>query len=167
MTVAELERLEARPPAPSQLAPVESVEDQQSVTPSPTIPPAQEIDSVHTEAQPAAAGADPAQSEVAAEPATTKARRKRAKAVPPQDEWGFFDGAQKFVTIWNQLDVNINRGFAPAKEHCCRPASEVDAGAVSRGSTERAHEPRQAFTSGQLAHSAARSKLTSRRISAL
>jgi hypothetical protein len=111
----DAERLEARPPAPSQLAPVESVEDQQSVTPSPTIPPAQEIDSVHTEAQPAAAVADPAQSEVAAEPATTKARRKRAKAVPPQDEWGFFDPDQcGFAALIEKLEEVTDKDDKPA-----------------------------------------------------
>jgi len=110
----DAERLEARPTPTSGPAPAHYVEIQQIVTPSETLSPADETDTAPIDAQ-AETVADPAESEAAVEPATTKPRRKRAKAVPPQDEWGFFDPDQcGFAALIEKLEEVTDKDDKPA-----------------------------------------------------
>lgn len=75
--------------------------------------------------------------------------------------------AEQVVVIGHQLQVDVDRRLAPAKQDRGDTAREVNARLGGRGSAESAHEPREGFAIRQPAHAAARSKLTSRRIKAL
>jgi hypothetical protein len=63
--------------------------------------------------------------------------------------------------------VDVHGRATPAVHDGGRAAGEVDGRRCTGGSTELAHERADALRIGQVAHSAARSKLTRRRISAL
>ena len=77
------------------------------------------------------------------------------------------DRPQEVIGLPDEPDVYIDRRAAPAEEDGGRTAGEV-AGAVDIGcGSELTHEARDPFGVRYIAHSAARSKLTSRRTSAL
>ena len=65
------------------------------------------------------------------------------------------------------IDVDVDSARPPCEQHGRRASGEVDAAGRTRARRKVAHEAVQAFGVYGLTHSAARSKLTSRRMSAL
>ncbi len=79
----------------------------------------------------------------------------------------FDHGSQDFVSIGLDPQVDIDRRFTPAVEHGGGATCEVNGSRSARETTERAHQLPHPPGVGYRAHSAALSKLTSRRMSAL
>src|SRR5437899_12887343 len=77
------------------------------------------------------------------------------------------DRPKQAIVLWNNENVDVNRALAPAEQDGGRPSCEVHSGLGVGFCTEVSHKAADAIRVGYLAHSAARSKLTSRRISAL
>jgi len=70
-------------------------------------------------------------------------------------------------TLRFKLEVDVDGGRPPAEEDGRRTAGQIDAARLLGLASEPPHELAQKFTIGQLAHSAARSKLTNLRSKAL
>src|SRR5947207_9470809 len=77
------------------------------------------------------------------------------------------DRPEKRVTLGIDPEVHVDRARAPAEQDRRHSSGEVDARRVPGLRAQRAHEGANPLGVGYLAHSAARSKLTSLRISAL
>src|SRR5947199_2328561 len=75
--------------------------------------------------------------------------------------------AQHAIAVGHELQIDVDRAVAPAAKDRGRAAGEVDAARFRRGRGDGAHELAETRFGYRGTHSAARSKLTSNRISAL
>lgn len=67
-------------------------------------------------------------------------RRRDELDVDRQPVLQLGDAAQQLVAIRHELQVDVDRGRAPAEEHRARAARQVDASLLTCECAERAHE---------------------------
>lgn len=77
------------------------------------------------------------------------------------------DRAQDAIILRHDGDVDVDRAVSPAAQNRARATGDVDATRLARFSRNSAHEGANPRLRYGFTHSAARSKLTSFRISAL
>ena len=78
-----------------------------------------------------------------------------------------WDRPQDRVAFGDDLQVHVRRARPPVVEHGCRASGQIHSGLGVRRSAELTKKAADSFLVYRAAHSAARSKLTSRRIRAL
>jgi hypothetical protein len=92
--------------------------------------------------------------------------RGRQLDVDPEFLFQAGNRRENFAVVGHELQVHVDAGEAPALEHRAGAAREVDAAGLPSGAAQGLHERAEAWRVYGLAHSAARSKLTRRRMRA-